>query len=569
MGAARSGRLNQGLFVPALCAWLAATLLSCAPAQPGSPVDRADPGRPAQTLIVVGKQEPLQLAAVPLRPSRQAFHIDILMFNAGLTYQDAKNTYHPHLAEAIPQLGTDSWRVFPDGQMETTYRLRPNLTWHDGQPLSAEDFVFAWRVYADRGLGVFSPKPQDQIQAVTATDPGTIVIRWSSLYADADILGENLPALPRHILEQPFALYQQDPGTRDAFLKRPFWTTEYVGLGPYRLDRWEQGYALYAEAFSGYARGRPKIDRVIARIFSDENAVLTNMLSGEIQFATVYTLRFEHATVLKREWEPTNKGVVIFDPSAATNAVIQFRGEYQRTPGLLDLRVRRALNHAVDRQALHDGLFEGEGTIAYTPVSPNETYYAEVDRVITKYPYDLRRTDALMNEAGFFKDASGFYADAAGRPFRPDFQVLAGTTFERHQAIMADTWERAGIQTATSVMSTAQSRDLVNRSTFPGLGQRQSGSYTADQIGTPENGWSGSNIGGWSHSDYEGLYGLFNTTLERPERDRLQVQMAKFVSEQLPAFMLYRNFNQIAFVAALRGPRATNLWWSAHEWELR
>jgi len=61
---------------------------------------------------------------------------------------------------------------------------------------------------------------------------------------------------------------------------------------------------------------------------------------------------------------------------------------------------------------------------------------------------------------------------------------------------------------------------------------------------------------------------LVDTTLDRSERDRLQVQMAKFVSEQLPGFMLYFNTNGIAYVAALRGPQFTNIFWSIHEWEL-
>ena len=78
------------------------------------------------------------------------------LFNASLSLMDSKGTIRPYLAEALPQLNTDTWKVLPDGRMETTYRLRSNLTWHDGQPLAADDFVFAlsapdhllgWNVY--------------------------------------------------------------------------------------------------------------------------------------------------------------------------------------------------------------------------------------------------------------------------------------------------------------------------------------------------------------------------------------------------------------------------------------
>ena len=57
--------------------------------------------------------------------------------NAGLAINDERELPHPYLAEALPELNSDTWRVFPDGRMETAYRLRPNLTWHDGRPLTA------------------------------------------------------------------------------------------------------------------------------------------------------------------------------------------------------------------------------------------------------------------------------------------------------------------------------------------------------------------------------------------------------------------------------------------------
>ena len=99
------------------------------------------------------------------------------LFNAALSLIDGQGTPRPYLAEALPQLNSDSWRVFPDGRMETTYRLRENLTWQDGTPLTAENFVFAYRVYKDPALAIFIANPQDEIDAVTAPDPRTIVHR--------------------------------------------------------------------------------------------------------------------------------------------------------------------------------------------------------------------------------------------------------------------------------------------------------------------------------------------------------------------------------------------------------
>ena len=102
---------------------------------------------------------------------------------AALTAQ----SYPEHLVEVVvvddgsdppvtlPELGTNSWQVFPDGTMETTYQLRPNLTWHDGAPLTAEDFVLAWQVYLHPALGNFETKPENLMESVVAADPRDLV----------------------------------------------------------------------------------------------------------------------------------------------------------------------------------------------------------------------------------------------------------------------------------------------------------------------------------------------------------------------------------------------------------
>lgn len=544
---------------------VAAVFAGCAtpPSAPGAPTGES-PTTSAQprTLVVAFRYEAVDLSDKipdPVSTSEKP------LFNAGLTGRDQRNAVQPVLAETLPQLNSDSWRVFPDGRMETTYRLKPNLTWHDGRPLAADDFVFAWRLYTDTGLGVFPAKPQDLMQEVIASDPRTLVIRWRVPFPDADALRDDFGPMPQHVLGAPYGEYQQDPSARERFLNHRFWNHEYVGLGPYKLDRWEPGIALYLEAFSGYVFGRPKIDRIIARIFSDENAVLANVLSGEVDFTVNNALRFEHALVLKRDWKD---GTVILAPAASSVQYAQFRPEFQKTPALFDLRVRKALMHSIDKQGLQDGLFGGLGTIAHTTVPPEESFFPALDRVMTKYDYDPRKTETLMNDAGFFKDPSGLFASATGERFRPDFHVLSGATFERQGAIMQETWQRAGVDTNYYVMPTVQSREAVNRHTFSGLANGRPNSFSADQIGTPENRWAGSNRGGWFNADYELLWATFNNTLDRAERDRLQVQMYKMVSELLPTFMLYFDIKQIAHIHGLSGVQPAAPWFSIHEWML-
>ncbi len=541
-------------------------------------------GSPSRTLNMVIRWEVTDLA--PKIPGSGNPWVTKRPFNAALVLIDYAGMARPYLAEALPEVNQDSWRVFPDGRMETTYRLRPGLTWHDGSPLTADDFVFAYRVYTAPGFGVFRPTPQDQIEAVLAPDPRTLVIRWRSLYPDAGALIDgDLEPLPRHILEGPLAAYEQDPAARDSFLNNPYWTMEYIAAGPFRLERWEPGSHFEGAAFDGHALGRPRIDRIFVRIVTDENITLTLVLADQVHYTAVASLRFEHVLVLRRDWAATNKGVLLLRQGLPVILPVQTRPEYTQPAALLDLRVRKALAHSIDRQALDDGLFEGHGFISESLVPEPLPYSAEVHRTMARYPYDPRRSEQLMSEAGFARDREGFYADASGERFRPDYTTTAGTEAERTQAIVAATWRHSGFDVQQSVMSVARARDNEARQTFPGIAYRGGlpageRTWTTMEIGTPANRWTSENRPGWSNREYDRLWEAVQTTLDRSERTRQVVQMMRLLSEELPFFMLYFSVQVQSHAMTLRGAEAgissagvlvpeSLPYWNIHEWELR
>src|SRR5207302_1077517 len=165
----------------------------------------------------------------------------------------------------------------------------------------ADEFVFAYGVYTAPGLGAVTSRPQDQMEEVIAQDPRTVLIRWRALYGDAgSLIWQDFDPLPKHILDGPFTAYQQDPTTMDNFLGNTFWTLQYVGAGPFKLERWEPGNFVEGSAFEGHVLGRPKIDRLISRPVPDENTAMTNLLGGAADVGLDNALRFEHAIELKR-----------------------------------------------------------------------------------------------------------------------------------------------------------------------------------------------------------------------------------------------------------------------------
>lgn len=422
--------------------------------------------------------------------------------------------------------------------------------------------------------------PQDQIEELIAADARTVIVRWRTLYPDAGALKtRELDPLPRHILEEAFAAYEQDPaGGRTAFINHPHWANEFVGLGPYRLDRWEPGSEMQALAFAGHALGRPRIDRLLVRFIPDENTTLTNIFSENVHIATRNSIRFEQGVLLRRQWAASNRGVVLFGAGSLSYTHVQFRPDHIKVPELLDLGVRKALAHAIDSRALNDGLFEGQGLMSDTFIARSARYFPELDRAVAKYAYDPRRSEQLMAEAGFLKGPDGFYASAGG-PIKLPFMVRAGTQTEKHQAIMADTWKRAGFDVQPYFLPvTGATTELEARGSFPalylnqgGAGERALAYLTTPQMGTPANRWGGLNRGGYSNPAYDQLWAAFTSTLDRSERDRQAIQMAVFISEALPILSHYFNADVNAHLAVLRGPQVEGPdslnYWNIHEWE--
>jgi peptide/nickel transport system substrate-binding protein len=504
------------------------------------------------------------------------------LFNAQLAIIDGRGETRPYLAEALPQLNTESWRVSPDGSMETTWKLRPSLTWHDGAPLTAEDIVFAWRVYSSPAMSVFKSTPQDLMDEVLAPDPRTVVIRWKQTFAEADaIILEDLDPLPRHLLEADFATIQDMPDTRDAFLGRRYWATEYIGSGPFRLTAWEPGSHLEGVAFDDHALGRPKIDRIVVRFIGDDNTVATNMLSEAIHLSFGQALRFEQAAFLEREWAASGRGRVLYVQTSTATLSVQLRPEYQQTPALRDVRVRRALVHTIDKQTVADALFEGRGRPADTYIGPEHPFYPEVDRLLAKYPYDPRQAEQLMGEVGFRRGSDGIYVNDAGERIAPGLWVTSGSQTERLLHILTDSGKRLGIDIQPHVIPNAQARDNQVRSTFPGLlnygispGYATSfDSFISRQIPSPETRWGGQNRGGWNHPPYDRAYDAFVSALDRGERVRRLAEVAQIISQEQPNIPVMMNLGAITHLSVLKGPEAgtpeTTVHWNVHEWELQ
>jgi peptide/nickel transport system substrate-binding protein len=533
-------------------------VVACAPGSqpaspPGSGAAAPTESRSQRPLNAVIRTEPFDILDVASGRNR----ITVALFTADLAgLQQGIPT--PVLAEAAPELGTDSWKVNADGSMETTYRLKPNLTWHDGKALSPEDFTFAHRATAQRlewGLSTSSINLLEHrtITSVTAADDRTIVIRWRGPYPQAAT--PSLTAMPPHILTSVV-----DQGA-EALGSHPYWTTQYVGLGPYRLTKWEPGAYLEGTAFDGYVLGKPKLETVRVTWAADENSTLSRLLAGDADIALDDAIGMAQGNVLKGQWATDNVGKLILSPAWMRHIQVQFRPHIVNPAAVTDLRVRKAIAHAIDRQGLVDALVDGLGIPTDNIGVPNTSYYSRIQQATSKYPYDTRIAEQFLQEAGLGRGSDGFWTGPGGR-FAPSVLGIAEGQEGQETTVVVDMLRRIGIDAQLNLVPGAMiQRDDEMKSVFPALrtnyinGEDQIvARLLAAEISAPDNRWGAKNKAGYANEHHDRLYQEWRRTLDANARTDLMVQLVKFYSDELPVIPMYVDVAVIPHRSSLEGP---------------
>lgn len=532
-----------------------------------------------KTLVLALEEEPTDsfLGSIAGGASTIAGNLKLAVHQTLAHYDDQGGLY-PMLAAELPSQENGSWVVRPEGTMQTTYRLRPNVTWHDGTPLTSRDFLFGWTVTRDPDVPMRNRGLARQVERIDVPDDLTLIIEWSGTYPfAAAIVEDEIGPMPQHLLEPT---YQE---SKERFAQLAYWTREFIGVGPYRLAEWQPGSHLTLKAYDRFSAGAAKIDTLVFRFIPDAQTAVANLLAGSVDGAIPRSLDFSDVMLVKYEWERAGRRpVAIVQPTHWRILEPQLRGDLVSPREILDIRVRRALLLAIDRQALVDTLLAGTIPISQTFIPPDDPKWGWVRDVVVQYPYDPRQAIELLDQAGWKRGPDRTIVDASGQHVTIPIATSAGAQAEQEASIIAANWRDLGLAVDQQVRTAAESRDNRLTSIFAGF-STSSGPLTFAHLTTrlstancpsDSNRWTGSNHGCYRNPDLDrALVGL-QTAIAPNQQRELYRTFARIQTEDLPVFPLYFNPQAFIFRDGISGVKGdtkprTSMSWNVREWDIQ
>jgi peptide/nickel transport system substrate-binding protein len=390
-------RLDRGLTLFVLLSLILPALAACAPAAP-PPATSVAPTAPPTTGPVSAPAptsvSPTAQPAAPV-PKRggtytEAATADAVSFHPYTTVDTASHSYQGSV------YGGDLWRYNPktlvpepdaaeswtisDDKLTYTFKLRGDLKWSDGTPMTSADYKFAF----DNASKPENKYPYisnlELIASYEALDPQTIVIKMEEPIAVGLEAANAVTPLPKHVWE---GLDWSDPS------KNPQIMAPTIASGPFKLREWRKDDHATFEANDNYYRGRPLLDGYTIRIVPSQEIAFQMLKSGEVDTAPITPDNYAEVK--------TNPNLNLYEwwPARATWSYLGFN---LRRPHFQEVELRRALSHAIDRRAIAERIQNNLAQPTHS-IYPPTTWVHNPN--VPKYEYDPAKARQMLDEAGW------------------------------------------------------------------------------------------------------------------------------------------------------------------------
>jgi peptide/nickel transport system substrate-binding protein len=461
---------------------------------------------------------------------------EMMLLNYNMLYGFSAEDLSP-----VPEL-TSGCEASADS-MTWTCPIRDDVTWHDGQPLTAADIAFTYRFILDNGLSTFADYLPFNPTFETP-DPTTLI--WHSEEPTlAPTVPPYVPILPEHI-------WGELDG-KPAKEIRAFEDIPVVGSGPFQMTEWETGQFWRMEAVEGHFLGTPTIDEIVYHVYGNNEAMVQALKSGEIDYA--YEIPPTLADSLEGE---ENIAVHASAGDYHTNLAFNFGGQAEahpevygtppatdetNHPALHDRAVRLAIAHAIDKQALAEVVFQGAAEPADTFLSPDKAFWHLDIPSEEEYAFDLDEANRILDEAGYTeRTANGVRIDPeSGEPLVLDIVSINNSQGSARSGELMSGWmEQIGIRFDVRVVSESKAYVEWENGTFDAYIWGWGGDPDPDfnmSVYTTEQclGWSD---GCYSNPELDELYAEQRQTFDREARQELVHEFQRIHYEEIPEIAL-------------------------------
>ncbi|MEY3798224.1 MAG: hypothetical protein RLZZ572_405 [Pseudomonadota bacterium] len=299
-----------------------------------------------------------------------------------------------------------SWEVSAD-QRTITFHLKPNLKWADQRPLSSADVLFTWQKVTDDNTRTPYGSDFKLVSKAEAPDAQTFRVTYAVPYAPALDTWAGLHILPKHLL-------QDQDINNTAFARHP------VGSHYYKLSDWKNGQYLKLSRNPYASQGQANIEHLLSRIIPDKAAQFLELSADNIDSMALNPIQY--ARIFPSRPDLSNN-IGLYKELGNSYSYMGFN--LKRKP-FDDVRVRQAINYAIDKQEIIDGVLLGLGEPVASPYKPGTRWS---NPKLRPYPYDPNKARALLREAGFADTNGDGILEKDGKPF--SFEILTNQNKER------------------------------------------------------------------------------------------------------------------------------------------
>jgi peptide/nickel transport system substrate-binding protein len=492
---------------------------------------RAGSSAAALNQIVLGSlEEPGSLSALVDLPHHFPEHAPQTLLYDSLTQFMPDGTVRPKLAQ--------KWTVSPNS-LVYTFTLAPNAKFHDGTRITAADVKFTFDAARD-------PKTQssdeglETVKSVEVLTPRTVRVTLTRVTPQFLAEGGARGIVPKHLLEG------KDLST-DAFNQKP------IGSGPYRLVSFTPGQSIVLEAVPDFYRGAAKIRRVIFKVVPDQNVILTQLRSGEIQYALLQP----------RDLAAVQNTAGLRVVESPTPRFYDITMNFQR-PYWQDKRVREAVLRAMDREGIVQKVLLGHGQVVHANATTSSWVYTSD---VPRYPYDPARAKQLLDDAGWRPGSDGVRTKG-GQRLR--FTVMLKNfdrTLEQVFVIAQQQLQPVGVDLQIERVEPGVFPQRMRAGNFDALSRVWNPVYDPDQSNLLR---TGNRYGGYSNPQVDALLDRTLATLDRAKRKQAFMALQRLLSQDLARLYLYTENELHVVPAGLRGVEwhPVNIFWNLKDWEL-